>query len=258
MKSARFVVLGIALAAGVSAAFLARGSSKVPSLAAPALPALRTTDVLVAASDLGIGSAVKPDNLRWQVWPTDSLPAQAITKRDNPDVLVEFTGTVARAGIASGELIRRDNLIKTGGSGFMSAMLPTGKRALAIAIDSRGTSSAGGFILPNDRVDVIRTFKSEQGSGETVLAQTILQNIRVLAIGQTVQEKAGERVVTGENATLEVDPAQAEVLTRAQKNGQLSLVLRALTDANAAPITIDPDETLTVVRFGNASQISAR
>ncbi|MBX3536861.1 MAG: Flp pilus assembly protein CpaB [Chelatococcus sp.] len=259
MKSARFVVLGIALAAGISAAYLARGTSRTPAPSLPAQPTLRTVEVLVTTSDIGMGSTVKEENLRWQTWPADSLPAYAITKRDTAEAVADLTGTIARASIASGDLVRRESLIKANGSGFMSAMLPSGKRAMAITIDSRGSSSAGGFILPNDRVDVIRTYRSEQqGSNETILAQTILQNIRVLAIGQIVQEKASERVVSGENATLEVDPRQAEILTRAQKNGQLSLVLRSLTDADVAAVAIDPEDSMTIVRFGVASQTGGR
>lgn len=259
MKSARFVVLGIAVAAGVSAAYLAHGSSTTPAPVPPTQPALQTVDALVAASDIGMGGTLKANSLRWQAWPAESLPSYAITKRDTPDATTEFTGTIARTSMGGGDLIRRENLIKANGSGFMSAILPSGKRAVAVAIDSRGSSSAGGFILPNDRVDVIRTYRGEQqGSNETILAQTILQNIRVLAIGQTVQEKAGERVVSGENATLEVDPRQAEILARAQKSGQLSLVLRSLTDANAAAIEDDPNDGMTVVRFGVASQIGGR
>src|SRR6202011_1247376 len=105
-------------------------------------------------------------------------------------------------------------------------------------IDAQGSSEAGGFILPNDRVDVIRIFHDEdaarKGISNSFVSQTILTNIRVFAIGQNFQEKNGERVITGANATLELTPAQAETVILAQRVGQLSLILRSMTDANAA------------------------
>jgi pilus assembly protein CpaB len=162
-----------------------------------------------------------------------------------------------------GEPIRREKLIRADGGGFMSAILPSGMRAVAITIDTRGATSAGGFILPNDRVDVIRTYRdddaSRSGGGDTQVSETLLNNIRVLAIGQTVQERNGEKVVTGETATLELTPAQAELVTLAQKVGQLSLALRSLVDANQPEAAIRREETgLTVVRYGVAKQAPKR
>ena len=163
----------------------------------------------------------------------------------------------------SGEPIRAQKLVRPE-SGFMAAILPQGLRAVAITTDSRGTNSAGGFILPNDRVDVIRTFNKPArlgvgGDGQT--SQTILTDIRVLAIGQLIQEKNGTNDVTGETATLAVTPAQAESLALAGKDGSLSLSLRSLADADShsepvpdTPQAQTPDDALTVVRFGIARQ----
>ena len=89
-------------------------------------------------------------------------------------------------------------------------------------------------------------------------ARSPLSNIRVLAIGQNVQERGGEKVVTGETATLEITPQQAEILTLAQKVGQLSLVLRSLADANQAQDAPHERDALTVVRYGVAKQTSKR
>jgi pilus assembly protein CpaB len=203
-----------------------------------------------------MGQGLKAADLRWQPWPADAAPGGAITKTDAPNGLEEATGSVVRSGFLSGEPIRREKLIKTDGSGFMSAVLPSGMRAVAISIDNKGASSAGGFILPNDRVDVIRTYRDDEasrsGGVDIHSSETILSNIRVLAIGQTVQERNGEKVVTGETATLELAPAQAETVTLAQKVGQLSLALRSLQDAAAtdAPRREESDGSLTIVRYG--------
>ena len=123
----------------------------------------------------------------------------------------------------------------------MSAILPSGMRAVAIKIDNSGDDYAGGFILPNDRVDVITISRDDEATkarGVEVLgAQTILTNVRVLAIGQNVQEENGKKVVVGGNATLELDPQQAELVVLAQQagNANLHLALRSLADSAGQP-----------------------
>lgn len=262
MKPARLAVLGIALAAGAIAAYLASGSSR-PQVVKVEAPRASGTEVLVAAADVPMGNSLKGGDVRWQAWPADGVPKGAILRADTPNAPQDLAGSIARTALLNGEPIRRERLIKTDGTGFMSAILPSGMRAVAISIDTRGASSAGGFVLPNDRVDVIRTWRDEDASKvqgvDVNLSETILHNIRVLAIGQNVQEKNGEKVVTGETATLEVTPQQAELLTLAQKIGQLSLVLRSLADATETS-SIQPadDSSLTVVRFGVPRQTPKR
>jgi pilus assembly protein CpaB len=142
----------------------------------------------------------------------------------------------------------------------MSALLPSGSRALAINIDNRGSNSAGNFILPNDRVDLIRIYKDEastRAEGREVYAsETLIRNVRVLAIGQNIQERNGEKVVVGETATLELDPRQVELVLLAQRVGQISLALRSLQDIAKPenPLTKPDDNSLTIVRYGAASQ----
>ncbi len=202
-------------------------------------------EVLVAAAELPMGQTIKPADLRWQSWPKTAASDSSLQRASAPTALEDTVGSIVRSPFLSGEPIRREKLIKANGSGFLSAILPSGKRAVAISIDARGSNTAGGFILPNDRVDVLRTARDEDASrsgiGDVQTAATILTNIRVLAVGQTVQERNGERVVTGDTATLELTPAQAEAVTLAQKVGQLSLTLRSLADAGqAAPDAPEP------------------
>ncbi|MGH1570083.1 Flp pilus assembly protein CpaB [Methylobacterium sp. P31] len=268
MKPARFAVLGIALAAGSGAAFLMSGGDPPPppQLAKAEAPPVPMTDVLVAAADMPIGQVLRAADLRWQPWPDGALAAGYMTRKSNPKALEETVGASVRSGFLAGEPIRAQKLVRPE-SGFMAAILPAGMRAVAIVTDSRGTNSAGGFILPNDRVDVIRTFRDDANSrannSDVQLSQTILTDIRVLAIGQLIQEKNGTNVVTGETATLAVTPAQAETLALAQKVGALSLSLRSLADAGQSSETLPqaeapqaqmPEPALTVVRFGVARQ----
>jgi pilus assembly protein CpaB len=236
MKTARIAVLGIALVAGIGAAVLA-SESKAPVIAA-APPPPSTDGVLVAAKELTFGAAVDESDMRWEDWPKDHIPEGLVRKSAAPGGIEELQGSIVRSNFAAGEPLRRDRLVKGPHSGFLAAVLAKGSRAVAINIDTQGSSEAGGFILPNDRVDVIRIFHDEdaahKGIGSSFVSQTILTNIRVLAIGQNFQEKNGERVITGANATLELTPAQAETVILEQRVGQLSLVLRGMTDANAA------------------------
>lgn len=260
MKVAQFAVLGIALAAGGAAALMMRGAPTpppTPIVAAP--PPAPRVDVLVAASDLPMGQALKATDLRWQAWPVETDAANLIMKSDaSAGVIEELTGSIVRNAFFNGEPIRRDKLIK-GPGGFMSAILPAGMRAVAISIDNRGSTSAGGFILPNDRVDVIRTSDSG-GAGAPVVSEIVLSNIRVLAIGQNVQERNGEKVVTGETATLELTPGQSEMIVLAQKIGQLSLALRSMADVNetGTPARETQPTALQVIRYGVQQQANTK
>jgi pilus assembly protein CpaB len=254
MKPARLAVLGIALAAGAGAFLMRPAPAPVQQVETPA-PRIPTVDVLVAAVDIPLGNGLQATDLRWAAWPADSVPTGVIRRSDAPEAQKELTGQLARAQIFASEPIRRERLMKTDGSGFLSAVLPPGKRAVAITIDNRGANSAGGFILPNDRVDVIRTRRDDAASrvqsADVMISETILTNIKVLAIGQNVQERNGEKVITGETATLELDPRQAETIALAQRNGTISLALRSLADAKDDAKAPPPeDSSLTIVRYG--------
>lgn len=253
MSPARIIVLIVALVAGIGAAMLIQQPSQTPAPAAR-IEAAPTVPVLVAAAEIPVGNTVSAADLRWLDWPAASVPAGVVRKDESPQAETELVGQVARYAILAAEPVRREKLIKTDGTGFLSAVLPAGKRAIAISTDSRGATTAGGFILPNDRVDVIRTYKEEgAGQTETFLSQTILSNVRVLAIGQNIQERNGEKVVVGETATLELNPRQVEIIAQSQRTGTLSLSLRSLKDAGEAD-QVAEDGALTLVRYGVTSR----
>lgn len=256
MSSARIIILVVALVAGLGAALLIQRPSQAPSPVTRYEPA-PTVPVLVAAADIPLGNTVAAADLRWIDWPAASVPAGVLRKDEAAGAEAEITGQLARVAIQASEPIRREKLIRTDGSGFLSAVLPAGKRATAISTDSRGANTAGGFVLPNDRVDVVRTFKEDNGKGggdnENYVSETILTNVRVLAIGQNVQERNGEKVVVGETATLELDPRQVEIVAQGQKSGTLSLALRSLKDAADAGRPAE-EGGLTLVRYGVTSR----
>ena len=262
MKAARIVVLGIALTAGAAAAFLMSGLGGEPQPAPVAEKPVNTVDVLVASADIALGSAVKAEDVRWQAWPAEVANAAYIQKSTKPEAITETAGSIARSPFVAGEPIRPEKLIKGAGSGYMAAILPAGMRA--ISIDISPETGAGGFILPNDRVDLLLTRKLVGQNGRDMSStETIAQNIRVLAIDQTVEDKDGQKVVVGRTATLELSPMMAEQIALSRKQGEIALALRSLVDSNptAADEPIDPSsraKTVTIVRFGVASQGAGR
>ena len=270
MKKSRIIVLFLALAAAGGAFLLAGGPSApppAPVAVAPAPPPPPATDdVLVAARDLPLGTKIADGDLAWQSWPKDSVPPGTTRKSQDPKAFDAVRGSIVRAALFQGEPMRAEKLIHGDNSGFMSAILPTGKRAVAINIDSQGATTAGGFILPNDRVDVVRTYRPEGKPGaapagaDAYQTETLLANVKVLAIGQNVQEKNGQPVVVGSNATLELDPAEAETVIQAQRTGQLSLVLRSMLDAHQTETAAarQAGHGLSVVRYGTISEDHGR
>jgi len=255
MNTARIVVLTIAVGAGGVAAYLASGSDPQPQ--APQAPAvqLQTVDVLVAKSDIGLGKSVTADDLQWQTWPAAGASNNFIKRSERPEATKDVIGSIARAPFVAGEPIREPKLVKADGSGFMAAILPTGMRAVSTEISPE--TGAGGFILPNDRVDVILSKREknpdQKGSPDVVNSEVILSNIRVLAIDQAPKEKDGQTAVVGKTVTLELKPEQTETLARARQSGTLSLALRSIADVNA-PERVDDrmkrSDSINVVRYG--------
>ena len=258
MKAARVVVLTVAIAAGGVAAMLA-GRSEKPAEVKPEAAKVDTVDVLVAKADIPMGQALSPADVQWQAWPPSAATGNFIRKNNRPQAVEDLNGMIARVPFVAGEPIREAKLVNAKGSGFMAAILPTGMRAVSTQISPE--TGAGGFILPNDRVDVILTRRDTNadktgGGGESKTSETVLSNIRVLAIDQAVEEKGGQKVVVGKTATLELTPGQAETLVLSQQIGSLSLALRSVTDASRTDTPAADDESsgkrnaVNVIRFG--------
>lgn len=259
MKPARLIVLVIAIGAGLVAAMLAGGSRQKP---APApIHKVDTADVLVAKSDIAMGQAVTSQDVKWQTWPAGGVGSTFIRKSAMPDAIEKLKGSIARRPFAAGEPITEAKLVNAHGSGFMAAILPHGMRAISTEISAE--TGAGGFILPNDRVDVILTRREKEQGGDHFASETILSNVRVLAIDQNVAEKNGQKVVIGKTATLELTPRQAEMLALSRQQGTLSLALRSIADSKpgSQQTTDDGDDqrrAINTVRFGVSSTTSAK
>jgi pilus assembly protein CpaB len=259
MNPQRLIVLGIALVAAGGAAFLVRGmiGGGTPVAQAKPSPTIAMSEVLVANSNLTPGQALAADQVRWEKWPTSTVDPSFITHDSVGSEELAVKGTVVRATILPGQPITRTAIVRGDASGFMAATLAEGMRAISITITA--DSGAGGFILPNDRVDVILTRKAENSSSRG-FAKTILSNLRVLAVDQTFRQDKDTRTVLGKTATVEVTPEQAEVVSAASVTGLLSLALRPLSEGGIAESgdathkrrSAAYDGPVSVIRYGMA------
>jgi pilus assembly protein CpaB len=189
-------------------------------------PAPAGVQVLVAKRELPVGTFLRPEHLRWQVWPQASLsPAYAVEGKKKME---DFVGAVVRLPIAQGEPITDGRVVSPGNSGFLAAVLRPGYRAVSVPVTV--TSGIAGFVFPGDHVDVLLTHNLPMpvdGGLERRAGGTVLRNIRVLALDQKVEIKPGDSAVP-RTATIEVTPKQSEIVAVVVEMGKLSLSLRSL------------------------------
>lgn len=263
MNMQRVLILALATLAAGAAAFLARGllGGGTPAVSARPMPMIATSEVLVASSAIQPGQALNPTLVRWQRWPKSNVDSSFITHDTSASIERAVMGTVARAPIQSGEPLTGTKIVHSDAAGFMAATLSPGMRAMSIPITTE--SGAGGFILPNDRVDLVMTVQVSDNP-KTYGARIVLTNVRVLAVDQTIKQDRDQKVVLAKTATLELSPAQVKAVERAEASGAISLALRPLTESNptvaslqhpapaaAAPVPEDDTGTgITIIRFG--------
>lgn len=267
MKPARLILLLVALVAGGLAAFLVtRGGPAPEQIVTTEVISEAKTQILVARTPIGVGERLTAASLEWQDWPEGAVRPEYVTIAAMPDAASELTGAVARFEFFPGEPIRQAKLVQSE-QGYLSAVLQQGKRGVSVNVSA--ASSAGGFIVPNDHVDVVLTSQSNLGEQSEV----ILANVRILAIGKRLGEvgasggqedpnAASTTPITFDDiaiATLELDPAQAEVLINASTRGQLSLTLRSVADFNDNSPSERPanGQTVRLIRFGKELSVVA-
>jgi pilus assembly protein CpaB len=233
-----------------------------PPVAASLPPPTTTTEVLVAARDIGPGFALDASSVRWEAWPKTSVSDSFIKQEAEPDLSKAVQGVVVRQPLVAGEPILENKIVRTtDAAGFLSATIKPGMRAFSLPVTADTT--AGGFILPNDRVDVILTRDVSRGDVKAYATDTILRDVRVLAIDQAAQPEKDQKTVVGKTATLELSQEQSERLAEAVvqarvEQGAISLALRALGDSNGEPETVVEDRPaitgrppqITVFRYG--------
>lgn len=250
MSPMRLIILLVAAGAAIAAVFLVRAAgAPKPAAAATVVEVAKPREVpskqiLVAKAAIPVGKAVTIDDLKWQAWPENAPTGSFIDQKKEPEALEKSVGAIARFDMVEGEPVTASKLVHAGNSSFMAAMLTPGTRAVSIEISPE--TAAGGFIQPNDRVDVvvIRELEGEQAAGglPKVRSDLILANIRVLAIDgiYAPPKPEGENAATGQGAvlvgtraTLELAEKDVVVINAAKKAGDLALSLRSIADIRA-------------------------
>ncbi len=234
MNVVRLAVLGAAVLAAGGAFFLMRSQSAPPPAAAVGGPVAPEPEamVLVARKPLAVGERLTPDALAWQPWPKSGVAEAFFEQTVAPKAIEEWTNAVVRYPMVQGEPLTAAKLAKAGDASVMAALLTPGMRAVSVPISV--ATGAGGFILPNDRVDIVLTRDMQVVDGQTTRQRTVsdvvIENVRVLAVDQTFAETAETRTVVGSTALLELSSADIATLQVADKLGDISLTLRSLAD----------------------------
>lgn len=248
MSTRKIILVALALITGAGTLFMARSLMTPPEpvviqAQAPAPAPIPERSVLVARRDLPAGTLIRDNHLEWLPWPeTEGELARHIVRQDQ--TIEDFFGSVVRRGIGVGEPVTEDRLVKPGEQGFLAAVLEPKHRAVSVSINP--ITGVAGFIFPGDRVDLILThsipYEGEMPIGERRVTETVLTDLRVLAIDQVTNDQESTPRV-GEIVTLEVEPKQAELVILMSQMGRLSLSLRSLVredEEDEAPIASTP------------------
>ncbi|MFN4183927.1 MAG: Flp pilus assembly protein CpaB [Hyphomonas sp.] len=248
MSPIRIIILLLALVAAGGAALLVSRMSQpqiVTETVTRDLTVVQTEQVseikvLITSRDLAIGDQIKADDLKWSVWPEKGVVEGQFIETAAPGAIEEITGATVKLPIYKSEPIMPQRIVKRGEAGLLPLLMSADMRAVSVEISPE--SASGGFILPNDRVDLILTYEltptATNGLRDSrTVSQTILQNVRVLAIDQTYAPTTAEETARlGNTATLEVTPSEAELVALSQRKGRLTLALRPLDEmAISAP-----------------------
>lgn len=227
------IILTLALVSALVAGFAAvRYSAQQPAQATMRSEA--ATQVVVAARDLPVGHFITESDVQTIAWPARSVPANYI---DQPSVAV---GRGLIAPVRMNSPILGPDLAERGSGAGMPIIFPEGMRAVSVRVDD--VISVAGYAIPGTRVDVMLTMRLP--NSEQTFTQTILQNLRVLGAGQTVQQNEQGQPITYSVATLMVTPEQAEKLVLAASQGRIQLALRNMLDVEDANTTGIPDNRL--------------
>ena len=269
MSRARILLAMAALFSFVAVLyFFLHGSQPAPVIEQAAAPQSPAAQVLIAKQPIGVGERLTSAMVDWQSWPENAVRPEFITIAKSPDAATRIAGSVARFEIFPGEPVL-DAKLAHSDQGFLSAVLQPGMRGVSIQVSA--VSGSGGFILPNDRVDVIVT---DDSSG-TTNSRVVLSDVKVLAIGTRLGQTGAtgappdpadpkSQVFTNDViTTLELTPQQGETLMNATAAGKVTLFLRSVADFNR-PIVADADDSVgnkddvavKIVRFGRATTVT--
>jgi pilus assembly protein CpaB len=239
MRSRTIILLIVALVLAGGTTMLARVWLKAQNgpiqEASPIAVPTPAKSVLIARKAIDRGQILRPEDLAWEPWPEGGIAQNyVVLGTRTPE---SFSGWVARQSIASGEPLIESKIVAPGNRGFLSAVLHPGMRAVSVPVTV--ISGISGFVFPGDYVDLIITYSVQDrpaaggapGAGgpsiDHKISETVLRNIRVIAIDQKLESKPGEATVA-KTATFEVSPKESEIIALSSEMGKLSLSLRSL------------------------------
>lgn len=273
MRPVTIILVVMALLAAGGAGIFAKKAidKKAREAVAAQADIQRDVEVLVAARDIAQGSLLKEIDLRWDRWPIGAAdPLRVFIRQEGRSGLAHLPGNALRRNVIAGEPLSGGLVFHPGkNAGLMPGMISPGKRAVGITVTAASTAS--GFVLPGDLVDVILTIDmKKQGSdhlpgGGRIASETVLTNVRVLAVDQEIARDGAMKKMAakkakpkdkpkdkeegedpdavaflGKTVALEVDPADAERLISAQATGTLSLALRGIIEGEEEPAPRPP------------------
>ncbi len=215
MKRRALNLFIVALGLGLGAAWLA--NKWIQARLAPVAQA-NTSPVVVAALEIPFGQKIAPSHLKTVGWPNENLPGGVYKD------VAEVEGKIANQRIYAGEPLIQGRIVDQGVGSTLSAIITPKMRAVTVRVDD--VIGVAGFLLPGNRVDVIATREQDNRRAYT---ETILENLKVLAVDQTATPEEDKPVVV-RAVTLEMHPDQVERLTKATAEGKLQLALRNPTD----------------------------
>ena len=209
--------LAIAAVLGLGAVLTARNwlESRLSSLAPGPV---ETVPVVIARISVPVGSAILTNQLDTVQWPRRHAPAGVFSSKDSA------SGRVLRRPLASGELLLESALLPEGAAAGLVSVIEPEMRAISVQVDP--VIGVAGFVKPGARVDVIATLRRVDLRQKLPYTKVILQDVRVLAIDQKLEEAQNGEANLVSVVTLEVDPKQAEKLTYISHEGRLQLALR--------------------------------
>jgi pilus assembly protein CpaB len=287
MGAFRIAIIATAALAAILLAFMVRGMLAPKHVAHPppvvaAAPQKPMAQVLTAKRDLPVGTRITPMDLAWQAWPADALNASFVTNGAAPAVQAQgaqkaaqsaaqathdmiaaqgpmqaFDGAIVKEAMVQGEPVIARKVVRGGQSGYMAVVLLPGMRAMAVPINAE--SAAGGFILPGDRVDVLQSRAGPEGKG--FITETLMRNLRVLAIDQKTEPGKDAKAMVGTVAVLEVPAADTLIIARGKAQGEMHLALRSYADlgGGAGPGVAQRGGTmLKLYRGGQVSEVVSR
>lgn len=266
MRASRIILLLVALIAGGLAAFLATRNDAPQQVAVEGPTRVveeKKAQILVAKTPIGVGQRLAEDVVEWQDWPELAVRPEYVTKEALPDAIEQLTEAVARFEFFPGEPIMETKLVRSA-QGYLSAVLAKGMRGVSVSVNAEAAS--GGYIFPNDRVDVVLTRNADSGT----ISQTILANVKILAINRRLgeagtsgspadpEDPSADVFQDSAIATLELTPEQGELVINSTQVGSLSLVLRSMADYQIASeelVREASSRSIRLIRAGRDSDV---